>query len=208
MVTKSITEEASRDARNAVDLRLARDAADGSDAAFEQLVDRYSRLVYNLALRSCASAEDANDIAQETFLKAWRSLSSFRGECAFTTWLCRITINCCRDHARAARRKPTVSLTVTDEDDDEEKILDIPDTDVTRSPEDSLTRQADIEAVREAIDALPEQMRQIVTMRDIAGLSYTEIADTLQLEMGTVKSRLNRARQTIKKFLISRNFCD
>ena len=187
------------------DLSLARQAAAGNDDAFSVIVDRYSRLVYNVALRSLTSPEDAADVSQETFLKAWRSIASFRGDCSLSTWLCRIALNCCCDHARAAKRHRVLSLTVQ-EDEEESKVLDIPDTDVTAMPEEELTRQAEIAAVREAIDSLPEDMRQIITLRDINDLSYAEIADVLGLEMGTVKSRINRARHAIKNFLIERNF--
>ncbi|MGN1075312.1 MAG: sigma-70 family RNA polymerase sigma factor [Eubacteriales bacterium] len=187
------------------DSALAARAAQGDDAAFEEIVNRYSRLIYNIVLRSCASSEDAADIAQETFLKAWRSLSSFRGECALSTWLCRIALNCACDHARSSKRHLSVSLTVPDEED-ENRILDIPDTDVTSMPEEELTRKTEIEAVREAISSLTEDQRIVVTMRDISGLSYAEIAETLHLEMGTVKSRINRARAAIKTFLLERNF--
>ena len=167
--------------------------------------ERYSRLVYNVALRSVSSPEDAADISQETFLKAWRSIASFRGDCALSTWLCRIALNCCCDHARAAKRHRVVSLTVQ-EDEEESKVLDIPDTDVTAMPEEELTRQTEIAAVREAINSLPEEMKTIITLRDISGLSYAEIADILRLEMGTVKSRINRARAAVKNFLVERNF--
>ena len=187
------------------DLSLARQAAAGNDDAFSVIVDRYSRLVYNVALRSVSSSEDAADISQETFLKAWRSIGSFRGDCALSTWLCRIALNCCCDHARSAKRHRVLSLTVQ-EDEDETKVLDIPDTDVTAMPEEELTRQTEIAAVREAIDSLPEDQKMIITMRDITGLSYIEIADALGLEMGTVKSRINRARGAVKKFLVERNF--
>ena len=185
------------------DLSLARQAAAGNDDAFSVIVDRYSRLVYNVALRSVSSPEDAADISQDTFLKAWRAIGSFRGDCALSTWLCRIALNCCCDHARSAKRHRVLSLTV--QEDEDSKVLDIPDTDVTAMPEEELTRQTEIEAVREAIDSLPEDQKMIITMRDITGLSYAEIAGTLGLEMGTVKSRINRARGNVKKFLIERN---
>lgn len=202
MTTKT-TEE--RKTASVEDLSLARQAAAGNDDAFSVIVERYSRLVYNVALRSASSPDDAADISQETFLKAWRSIASFRGDCALSTWLCRIALNCCCDHARAAKRHRTLSLTVR-EDEEESKVLDIPDTDVTAMPEEELTRQTEIAAVRQAIDSLPEEMKTIITLRDISGLSYAEIADTLRLEMGTVKSRINRARAAVKNFLIERNF--
>lgn len=202
MITKTPEE---RKQASIEDLSLARQAAAGNDDAFSVIVDRYSRLVYNVALRSTSSPEDAADISQETFLKAWRSIGSFRGDCALSTWLCRIALNCCCDHARSAKRHRVLSLTVQ-EDEDETKVLDIPDTDVTAMPEEELTRQTEIAAVREAIDSLPEDQKMIITMRDITGLSYIEIADALGLEMGTVKSRINRARGAVKKFLVERNF--
>ena len=200
MITK--TPEERRQA-SVEDLSLARQAAAGNDDAFSVIVDRYSRLVYNMALRSVSSPEDAADISQDTFLKAWRSIGSFRGDCALSTWLCRIALNCCCDHARSAKRHRVLSLTV--QEDEDSKVLDLPDTDVTAMPEEELTRQTEIEAVREAIDSLPEDQKMIITMRDITGLSYAEIAGTLGLEMGTVKSRINRARGNVKKFLIERN---
>lgn len=202
MITKTPEE---RKQASIEDLSLARQAAAGNDDAFSVIVDRYSRLVYNVALRSTSSPEDAADISQETFLKAWRSIGSFRGDCALSTWLCRIALNCCCDHARSAKRHRVLSLTIQ-EDEDETKVLDIPDTDVTAMPEEELTRQTEIAAVREAIDSLPEDQKMIITMRDITGLSYIEIADALGLEMGTVKSRINRARGAVKKFLVERNF--
>ena len=200
-----IIQSPERKAVSVEDLSLARQAAEGSDDAFAVIVERYSRLVYNVALRSVSSPEDAADISQETFLKAWRSIASFRGDCALSTWLCRIALNCCCDHARAAKRHRVVSLTVQ-EDEEESRVLDIPDTDVTAMPEEELTRQTEIAAVRDAIDSLPEEMKTIITLRDISGLSYAEIADILRLEMGTVKSRINRARAAVKNFLIERNF--
>lgn len=201
MITKTPEE---RKQASIEDLSLARQAAAGNDDAFSVIVDRYSRLVYNVALRSTSSPEDATDISQDTFLKAWRSIGSFRGDCSLSTWLCRIALNCCCDHARAAKRHRVVSLTVHEEDE-EAKILDIPDTDVTVMPEEELTRQAEIAAVRQAIDSLPEDQKTIITMRDITGLSYAEIAQILGLEMGTVKSRINRARGAVKNFLTKRN---
>lgn len=186
------------------DLALVEKARRGDNDAFEEIVNRYSRLIYNIALRSASSPEDAADITQETFLKAWRSLSAFRGDCALSTWLCRIALNCSCDHARSAKRHFTMSLTVPEEEDGKE--WDIPETNVHALPEEEIARREEIEAVRQAIAALPEDQRTIVTMRDITGLSYAEIADALELEMGTVKSRINRARAAIKNFLLQRNF--
>ena len=187
------------------DYALARRAA-RDDTVFSEIVNRYQRLIYNVALRSAGTPEDADDIAQDAFLKAWKSLSSFRGDCALSTWLCRIALSCACDHARAKKRRAAASLTVSDPENDTEHILDIPATDPADLPEEAALRQMEIAAVREAIDALPEEQRVLVVMRDLSDMSYAEIADALGLELGTVKSRLSRARGAIKEFLIARNF--
>ncbi len=186
------------------ELALARRAA-ADEEAFGELVSRYGALVYNVAYRSAADGEDAADIAQETFLKAWRSLPAFRGECALSTWLVRIALSCACDFARSKKRRATVSL-ITHEEEGEGKQIDLPTTDITSLPEEAALRREEIAAVREAIEALPEDYRQIVTMRDIGGMSYADIAAALSLELGTVKSRLFRARAAVKEFLIRRNF--
>lgn len=188
------------------DAALVRRAAHGDADAFQIIVQQNTRLLYNVALRSSGSAADAEDIVQEAFLKAWRSLTSFRGDCALTTWLCRIVMNCCVDHARSSRRHPTVSMQVPEDDSDETHERDLPETDPRVMPEEEVIRQEEIAAVRCAIDALPEEQRILVTLRDIGGLSYAEIAEITRLEMGTVKSRLNRARAFIGKYLTERNF--
>ena len=191
---------------SAEELALVRRAAAGDDGAFEEIVRRTEKLVYSVALRSAPCPEDAADIAQESYVKTWRALSSFRGECALSTWVCRITLNCCCDHARSAAQQPYLSLSVPDEDGEDERTVDIPDPDPAGMPEEAVLRQEEIEAVRAALDALPADMRTILTLRDIVGFSYTEIADVLSLEMGTVKSRINRARAALKNILTERNF--
>ena len=184
------------------DLDLARRAAT-DDAAMAEIVSRYERMLYLIALRSSASPEDAADITQDTFLKAWRALHTFRGDCSLSTWLCRIAISCACDFARAKKRRFTLPLT---EETDDSAAPILPVTDVSALPEEEAVRKMEIAAVREAIESLPEEQRTIVTMRDIGDMSYAEIADTLGLELGTVKSRLNRARTAVKDFLIKRNF--
>lgn len=188
------------------ELAVVRRAQRGDADAFAEIVQQHTRLLYNVALRSSGSAADAEDIVQEAFLKAWRSLHAFRFECALTTWLCRIVMNCCVDHARAERRRPTVSMYMPEDTDGESRERDLADPDPVVMPEEEAVRQEEIAAVRRAIDALPEEQRLLVTLRDIVGLSYAEIAEITRLEMGTVKSRLNRARNWIGKYLTERNF--
>lgn len=186
------------------DLALARRAVCEDDAMAE-IVSRYERMIYHIAYRSAASPEDAADITQETFLKAWRSLHAFRGDCSLSTWLCRIALSCACDFARGKKRRFTVPLH-SHPDGEDEPYAEIPVTDVSFLPEEQAVRQMEIAAVREAIASLPEEQRLVVTLRDLGEMSYADIADTLGLELGTVKSRLNRARAAVRDFLIQRNF--
>ena len=198
-----LTSHTDRDARAAADALVKR-AQQGDESAFGVLVETYERFVYHTALRvlrMCGgNPGDGEDVAQNAFLKAWRSLPSFRGDCAFSTWLYRITVNCARDHCRMESRHPTVPLTKTD-DDDEDVPIDIPVTEGDTVPESVLDRQETVQQVRAAIQSLPDDMRAVILLRDIEDLSYAAIADLLHLEVGTVKSRLNRARNTLKEAL-------
>lgn len=176
----------------------------GDADAFEPLVLEHQTLVYRLALRMMGNEADAADAAQEAFIKAFTSLASFRGESRFSVWLYRLTNNVCIDALRARRRVNTVPL---QSEDDEGGELELPLADERYSPERLAERAADREAVRDAIAALSPDCREILTLREIGGLSYEELADTLHLEPGTVRSRLNRARKKLAALLLeSGNF--
>lgn len=172
---------------------------DGDVNAYEALVKEYEKNVYNLALRMTGNSEDAADMAQEAFIKAYNSLTAFRGDSKFSVWLYRIVSNVCLDFLRSRSRKQTVSLS-TENDDGEEVELDI--VDETHSPEQLLDRSLTRDAVRRGLAALPPDHREILLLREIQGLSYEEIADVLGLEAGTVKSRIFRARKKLCSFLI------
>lgn len=172
----------------------------GGDAnAFETLVLEYEKNVYNIALRMTGNSEDAADMTQEAFIKAYNSLQSFRGDSKFSVWLYRIVSNVCLDFLRSRNRRPTVSLSVED-DDGEDAQLDVADE--SQSPELLLDRKLTRESVRRGLDSLPPDYRQILLLREIQGLSYDEIAQALGLEVGTVKSRIFRARKRLCTFLI------
>lgn len=172
---------------------------DGDVNAYEYLVKAYEKNVYNLALRMVGNSEDAYDMSQEAFIKAYNSLHSFRGDSKFSVWLYRIVSNVCLDYLRARNRKATVSLSV-ENDDGEDVELDIADE--ASSPQVLLDRSLTRDAVRRGLQALPPDHREILLLREIQGLSYEEIADTLDLEVGTVKSRIFRARKKLCAFLV------
>lgn len=172
----------------------------GGDAnAFEELVLKYEKTVYNLALRMVGDRDDASDMTQEAFIKAYGSLSSFRGDSKFSVWIYRIATNVCLDFLRSKSRKQQVSLTVSD-DDDEDAQLDIPDP--KADPEQQLMQKMSMQSVEEGLKTLPDKQRQILVMRELGGMSYAEIGAALSLEEGTVKSRIFRARKRLCTFLL------
>lgn len=182
-------------------------AKSGDNAAFGQLVEIYEKFVFNTACRTLTASNcgtsDAEDIAQASFMKAWRSLSAFRGDCSFSTWLYRITLNTAKDHIRSHIRHETVSLTVENDEDGEDFVADVPLTEGDEIPESALDKKELILAVRRAIDQLPEDQKTVIILRDIHELPYQDIAATLGLEIGTVKSRINRGRLALKSILES-----
>ena len=178
---------------------IIRRVRSGDTDAFGSLVDEYQKNVYNLALRMTGSPEDAQDMSQEAFIKAYNSLSSFRGDSKFSVWLYRIVSNVCLDFLRSRSKNQPMSLNV--ELDDGETELDIPD--LRCLPEDELERALTRQAVRDGLEALPPDQRQILLLREIEGFSYEEICRILALEEGTVKSRIFRARKNLCARLLS-----
>ena len=172
---------------------------EGDTNAFEELVLEYEKKVYNVALRMLNNSENAADMTQEAFIKAYNSLSGFRGDSKFSVWLTRIVSNLCLDFMRSRNRRPTVSLSMEDEDG-EDVQLDIADT--SQSPEQLLERSLTRESVRRGLQSLPEDYREILLLREIQGLSYDEIAAALDIEVGTVKSRIFRGRKKLCDYLI------
>ena len=170
----------------------------GDVAAFEELVRLYEKRVYAVALRSSGNPEDAADIVQEVFLRAWRSIESFRGDSGFSTWLFRITMNLCVDHARHRHAQPQTQPIVTD--DETERPLPDP----APTPEEHLDNRELGRELAAALAEVSEEHRRIVLLRDVSGMCYTEIAEVLEISEGTVKSRLSRARIALRKVLLRR----
>jgi RNA polymerase sigma-70 factor (ECF subfamily) len=181
------------------ELTIIRRVQHGDVNAFELLVAAYEKNVFNVALQMVGNREDAQDMAQEAFLKAYNSLPSFRGDSKFSSWLYRIVSNVCLDFKRRQGRRPSSSLTV---EDDEGETLELDIADESQSPEALLERKLTREAVRRGLQELPDEQRQILLLREIQGMSYEEIGEAMGLEEGTVKSRIFRARKKLCAFLL------
>ena len=181
------------------ELRVIERVLAGDTNAFEQIVLAHQKNIYNLALKMVGNPDDAFDITQDAFLRAYNSLSGFHGDSKLSVWLYRLTSNICIDFLRKKKRRNEISLTVQD-DDEEDQLLQIPDE--RFSPETEVERAEQREAIRTGLMQLPENDRQILVLRELNGLSYEEIAETLDLELGTVKSKLFRARKKLCSFLL------
>jgi len=167
----------------------------GETSAYNSLVQKYQRQVYNLSYRMLNSAEDAGDMVQETFIRAFGALASFRQDASFLTWLYKIASNLCIDHLRSRKSKGALSLDVELEEGRE------PAADRSCSPEDAAVRGAVSEIVQKAVMNLPERYRIVVVMRHLQGMSVEEIANQLELPSGTVKTHLFRAREMLRERL-------
>ncbi len=176
---------------------LVAKAKKGDGEAFGELVRFYEKFVYNTAYGFLFSADDAFDVAQDAFIKAWRSIEGFKGDSAFSTWLYRITVNTAKDAIAARARRRELSST-----DDEGTVIDAPSPD---TPETEYIKKERREELYRAIDSLDPDAREIIVLRELDGLSYEEIAELLKIEMGTVKSRLSRARNKLSEKLVEQN---
>lgn len=179
---------------------LIHSAAGGDENAFEQLVLAYQKQVYNLALRMAGNPDDALDLSQEAFLKAWRGLPGYRSDSAFSTWLYRLTSNVCIDFLRKQKKTRTVSVNFLGEDAQEQELI-LPDP--APGPEEQVLHQLNREQVATALSQLEPEYRETLTLRVIHGLSYTEIAETLEIKEGTVKSRIARAREKMRAAMLA-----
>ncbi len=178
---------------------LVKRAQDGDRNALNELVNRYERKTYNLAYRLMGNHADASDAAQEALVRVCLRLHNFRGESAFSTWLFRVVTNTCLDELRRRGRLRHASL-----DDTmplEEGAVQRQAPDEADSPVEYAERHEVQAAVQRAIKRLPDEYRVVVVMRDIQGLSYHEIAALLDTTLGTIKSRLHRARQALRSII-------
>lgn len=180
------------------ELRLIKAAQSGDSSAFEELVRDNQKLVYNLALKLSGNPDDALDISQNVFIKAYTNLGSFRGDSRFSVWLYRLCHNASMDFLRQNKSSRVVSIHGDDGDDEQQKY-DAPDPGPL--PSEIIERRELRQAVRDAIMSLPENKRDIIIMAEFSHMSYSDIAWELGISEGTVKSRLSRARASLAEIL-------
>jgi RNA polymerase sigma-70 factor (ECF subfamily) len=182
-----------------IDQQLVERVQRGDKAAFDLLVVKYQRKIFRLLSRLIRDPVEIEDVAQEAFVKAYRALPNFRGESAFYTWLYRIAINTAKNHlVSQGRRAPTTTeADIEDAEtfDDGDHLRDL------NTPDSMLLSKQVAEAVNRAIDKLPDDLRTAIVLREIEGLSYEEIAETMNCPIGTVRSRIFRAREAIAQEL-------
>jgi RNA polymerase sigma-70 factor (ECF subfamily) len=185
-----------KESERAEDLRLVQSVQSGNRDAYRELVERYRRRVMALALEVTRSAEDAEDVAQETFVKAFLSLKDFKGQSSFYTWLYRIALNMAIDVRRKVTRQGGRNTEF-----DERTTVGVIDQKPDESPDRVLERKQDARLLDSALRELSEEHRVVLTLREIDGLSYDEIADVVGISKGTVMSRLHYARKQVQATL-------
>ena len=179
------------------DAMLVERTVAGDQKAFELLVIKYERRIQRLIGRMVRDVDLVEDIAQETFIRAYRALAQFRGEAQFYTWLYRIAVNTAKKALMELKRNPTVSENSFKSDDDDETSPLENELTSPETPESLLAGKEIAQMVNTAMEALPEELRQAITLREIEGLSYEEIAEAMSCPIGTVRSRIFRAREAI-----------
>ncbi|MED5330112.1 MAG: sigma-70 family RNA polymerase sigma factor [Planctomycetota bacterium] len=177
---------------------LVRRLQAGEEAAYRELVDVYRDRIVTVVRRVAGNEADAEDLAQETFIKAIRGIGKFAGKSALFTWLYRIAVNTARDHLDSRRRRPAVSLDALGEEGGHPFDVAGP----TLPPLAELEREELRQRVRKAVDRLPEPFRTTLALREMEGHSYEEIASILEVSMGTVESRIFRARQKLRALIL------
>ena len=180
---------------------LIQQSCAGSIDAFEQLILLYEKRVYTIAYKYMGNHEDASDMAQEALIKAYQSIGSFRGEAAFDTWLGKITANRCLDELRKRKKLQTTSLedTLELEEGSVKKELESPAV----TPEEHAVQQETAAYMQMLIGELKEEYRVAIVLREMDGYSYEAIADSLSCSVGTVKSRISRARQYLRERILA-----
>ncbi|MES1265943.1 MAG: sigma-70 family RNA polymerase sigma factor [Variovorax sp.] len=196
--TKAIISSPERQQEADADFDVVKKVQAGDVAAFDRLILKYRERVFGVVYNLTANREDASDLTQDAFIKAFQSINRFQGHCSFFTWLYRIAVNTAKKALVDMKRDPTVpeaALRPGDDDDETYRPGNEPTTDET--PESILAANEIAATVNAAMEALPAELRQAVTLREIEGMSYEEIAEVMNCPIGTVRSRIYRAREAI-----------
>lgn len=187
-------QEPKTESAQALDLELVRRVQAGDSAAFDLLVRKYQHRIVALIGRYIHDWSECQDVAQDTFMRAYRAMGNFRGDAQFYTWLHRIAVNTAKNHLVASNRRPPgadIDAADAEQFDNGARLRD------TDTPERELMRQELERTVMKAVAALPEELRSAITLREVEGLSYEEIAARMDCPIGTVRSRIFRAREAI-----------
>ncbi|WZL74667.1 sigma-70 family RNA polymerase sigma factor [Clostridiaceae bacterium 35-E11] len=182
-----------------VEKSLIEKSKQGDIESFEILIKDQQKLVFNIAYRMLGNVEDAKDAAQETFIKAYKSLHNFKGTASFSTWLYRIATNTCFDALRKRKAQCHYSYDKPIETEEGQIVRNIPDT--HDLPEEIVEKREFKKNMQNAIHTLPEHHRMVIILRDVKGFSYEQISEILDCSQGTVKSRISRARNALKHVL-------
>ena len=177
---------------------LIQKAQKGDTNAFGTLVASYEKFIFNVACKMFSNSEDASDSAQEALIKAYKNIDKFDFNSSFSTWLYRITVNACIDEMR--RRKGRESISIDAEDEESGLAVQIEDTSL--GAEERVIQNETVSEVRAAIDKLSEEHKTVIILRDLQDMTYEQVAQTLDLSIGTVKSRLARARKSLKDIIL------
>ncbi len=183
-----------KDSPQELDLELVRRVQRGDSTAFDLLVRKYQHRIVGLIGRYIADWSECQDVAQDTFVRAYRAIGNFRGDAQFYTWLHRIAVNTAKNHLVASNRRPPMGDIDAADAEQYDVGIRLRDTD---TPEREAMREELERTVMKAVDALPEELRSAITLREVEGLSYEEIAQKMQCPIGTVRSRIFRAREAI-----------
>jgi len=180
---------------------LIKKAKEGDHESFEALILSCKESAYNIALRFMKNEEDALDATQESFIKIYKNLSKFNEQSKFQTWVYRIVVNTCKDMLR--KNKNVIYIDAGYKNEDEEDMpLEIPDK--GPGPEEVLERKSESQFILKCLDMLSDEQREVIILRDMRGLPYEEIADILECSIGTIKSKISRARQKFKEIYFMR----
>ncbi|MFZ5352986.1 MAG: RNA polymerase sigma factor [Bacillota bacterium] len=181
---------------------LVKHSKSGDIESFEILIASYEKKAYNIALRIMGNEEDAKDMTQEALVRIYKSISNFKEQSAFSTWMYRIVTNVCLDEIRKRKNGRAISIDGGLETEDGEIKLELRSDEAT--PEEQYQRKEDKQVILNAINELTEEYKSVIVLRDVQGFSYEEISGILSCSIGTVKSRINRARNLLKDKLKTR----